>query len=141
MHRGLTTDEFAARRKDLAKQGFKLIDIEPYSSGGVLNWAGVWRAGKDGLLNYNLNTNDFEALRNERLNTGYKLIDIETYKHHGKQLWAAIWEKNSIDEKWNANYTFCGTKSNADTWNSKGITDRHNERREQGYELMDWERY
>ena len=141
MHRGLTTDEFSARRKELAKQGFKLIDIEPYSSGGNINWAGVWRAGKDGLLNYNLSTNDFEALRNERLNTGYKLIDIETYKHHGKQLWAAIWEKNSIDEKWNANYTFCGTKSNADTWNSKGITDRHNEWREQGYELMDWERY
>jgi len=141
MHRELTTDEFAARRKDLAKQGFKLIDIEPYSSGGVLNWAGVWRAGKDGLLNYNLNTNDFEALRTERLNAGYKLIDIETYKHHDKQLWAAIWEESSIGEKWNANYTFCGTKYNSDTWSSKGITDRHNEWREQGYELIDWERY
>jgi CubicO group peptidase (beta-lactamase class C family) len=141
MHRGLTSDEFAARRKDLAQQGYKLIDIEAYTRGSILHWAGVWRADKDGLLNYNLSTNDFEALRTDRLNADYKLIDIETYKHHGKQLWAAIWEKSSTDEKWNANYTFCGTKSNADTWNSKGITDRHNEWREQGYELMDWERY
>jgi CubicO group peptidase (beta-lactamase class C family) len=140
MQRGLTTNEFAARRKDLAKQGLKIIDTEPYPSGGELNWAGVWRAGKDGLLNYNLSTNDFEALRTERLNAGYKLIDIETYKHHGNQLWAAIWEKSSIGEKWNANYMFCGTKSNSETWNSMGITNRHKQWREQAYELMDWER-
>lgn len=141
MYRGLTSDEFTARRKDLATRGYKLIDIEVYSRDGILNWAGVWQAGDDGLLNYNLSTTEFETLRTERLNAGYKLIDIEAYQHRGKQRWAGIWEKSSISEKWNGNYAFCGTKYNSDLWSKKGITNRHNEWRIQGYELIDWERY
>ena len=119
---------------------YKLIDIEAWSRDGILNWAGVWRSGDDGLLNYNLSTAEFATLRTERLNAGYKLIDIETYNHYGKQRWAGIWKKSSIGEKLNVNYDFCGIKYNSDEWIKKGVTNRHNEWREQGYELMDWER-
>ena len=140
MYRGLTSDELAVRRKDLATLGYKLIDIEAWSRDGILNWSGVWRSGDDGLLNYNLSTTEFATLRTERLNAGYKLVDIETYQHRGEQRWAGIWEKSSTGEKWNGNYTFCGTKYISDAWNTKGITNRHNEWREQGYELIDWER-
>ena len=139
MVRDLTTEDFARHRIEKAKQGLQLIDIEAYTRGGRLNWASVWQAGNDGPVNYNLSTPDFALLRARRLDEGYKLIDIESYDYRGEQLWAGIWEKSPYREKLNQDYAFCGLKDISGDWQTKGITHQHNEWRELGYELLDWE--
>ena len=141
MVRGLTTEDFASHRKERAKQGFKLIDIEAYVRGGLLNWAGVWRAGDDGPVSYNVSAQDFASLRSKRSNAGYNLIDIESYTYRGEQLWAGIWEKSRYGEKLNADCAYCGLKNASGDWTDMGIINLHNAWREQGYELLDWERY
>ena len=140
MARNLTTAEFATLRNERAKQGFQLIDLEAYSHGGRLNWAGVWQAGDGGPVNYNLSTPDFAALRSKRIKQGYRLIDIESYDHTGERLWAGIWEKSPSAEKYSRDTAFCDLENASGDLITEGITSLHNEWREQGYELLDWER-
>ncbi|UCB55382.1 MAG: serine hydrolase [Thiotrichales bacterium] len=137
----LKTKDFATMHETLAHLGYKLIDIEPYHSAGVLYWAGAWTSGDDVLLNYNLSTNELALLRDRRLRSGFELTDIETYRHRGRQRWAGIWKKNSRGEKLSINQPFCGSKTGPNHRRFKGITHRHNEWHERGYELTDWERY
>jgi len=141
MYRGQTTSQFGGLRKQLANDGYRLIDIEAYTINGALKWAGVWRAGKDGPLNRGYSTKDFGNLRTERLKAGYKLVDIETYTSAGKQRWAGVWEKSSSGEHLNRGYNFCGTQDDSGGWTKKGITNRHNQWRQQGYVIADWERH
>ena len=137
---GMTSGQLEAHRDQLAGHGYRLIDIEPYTDDGRLLWAGVWVAGTDGLLDYKLDGETFAWLHSERLKAGYRLTDIERYRHRGRDYWAGLWEERTADQKWNSDYAFCGKKSASGNWIRAGITNRHNEWRDQGYELIDWER-
>ena len=134
----LTGAELAAAQYNLAKQGLRIIDIETYRENGNRFWAGAWRTGIAGLVNINLSIADFAALRAKRLDAGLKLIDIEVYRDHGQKRWAGIWEHSPRAEKININYPFC-TWPNRIGQPTPGISQRHNQWRDLGYELTDWE--
>jgi len=91
-------------------------------------------------MNHNLDIRDFAALRKQRLQKGYSLIDVESYPGRGGRRWAGIWEKSSTGDRWIGDHDFCGGPPGGNDWRKLGITDFHNHWREQGYELVDWER-
>ena len=134
----LPGSEFAAIHHNLAAQGLRLIDIETYRDNGNRYWAGVWRTGTAGRVNLNLSMAEFALLRARRLDAGLKLIDIEVYRDNGQQSWAGIWEHGPHAEKININHPFCA-------WPNRigqpmpGISQRLNDWRDKGYELIDWE--
>jgi CubicO group peptidase (beta-lactamase class C family) len=140
LFRYFSTSSFAEKREEMASSGRKLIDIEAFTHNGNLRWAGVWIEGRDGLLNRNYRRDDFGRLRDNRREAGWKLIDIERYDINGGERWAGIWERSNDAERLNRNYRYCGRKDDDDNWTSLGITNRHNQWRNDGFELIDWER-
>jgi len=141
MYRYYSTDDFGIKRKELAEDGLKLIDVEAFTEHGNLKWAGVWIAGNDGKLNRNYTTDDFGELRQARRDNGWKLIDIERYKVGREVRWAGVWEASPQTERLNRNYNLCGVKNNDDEWMELGILNRHEQWRNGGFELIDWERH
>lgn len=83
---------------------------------------------------------DFGDLRDRRRAAGWKLIEIERYNINGREHWAGIWKRTSADERLNRNYRYCDRQNDADDWTSLGITNRHNQWSEDGFELIDRER-
>lgn len=140
MFRYFSTSDFGDKREEMADKGLKLVDIEAFVDGGELRWAGVWVEGEDGLLNRNYDQQDFGELRARRRAAAWKLIDIERYRVNGKLLWAGVWERSERDERLNRNYPFCGELDDDGDWDALGIVNRHNQWREDGFELIDWER-
>lgn len=144
LFRYYNTSDFGEKREEMAESGLKLIDIEAFTHNGNLLWAGVWIEGEDGLLNRNFTQTDFGELRSERRATGYKLIDIESYNTNNGVRWAGIWEKTDTEERLNRNFPFCGEKNDdengVEQWDPLGITNLHNQYRQNGFELIDWER-
>ncbi len=125
MYRGQSQDDFGDKRKELQSKGYKLIDIETYMVGSKRKWAGVWREGEPEKLNRNYDTDDFKQLRRDRRDAGYKLIDVETYKDGGKRKWAGIWIKSSKTES----YLLCN------------LVYKYNDQIDDGYQMIDLERY
>jgi hypothetical protein len=140
MYRYASTEEFGNRHKELTDNGLKLIDVEPFTDGGSLKWAGVWVAGDASLLNRNYSTTDFGDLRESRNDNGWKLIDMERYQVGGSTQWAGVWEASSQAEVINRNYMLCGVKDVNNNWVVPGILNRHEQWSDGGYELIDWER-
>ncbi|REL33803.1 class A beta-lactamase-related serine hydrolase [Rhodohalobacter sp. SW132] len=140
LFRYYSTSDFGDKREEMAESGLKLIDIEAFTHEGNLRWAGVWVEGEDGLLNRNYTQDEFGDLRNQRRAAGWKLIDIERYNTNNGVRWAGIWESSDSDERLNRNYRYCGDKDDDGNWDPLGITNRHNQWRSAGFELIDWER-
>lgn len=126
--RNFNTKDFGKKRDEMAKQGRKLVDIEVHVVNNKPRWSGVWVEGKDGMLNRNYSLKQFDKMRINRRNNGYKLIDVETYKLKNKIYYAGVWEKSSDREYFNSFHSMCD------------ILDKHNNRSNDGYELIDWER-
>ncbi len=111
LFRGLDTKAFGEKRDDLAKAGYKLIDIEVYTEKRNQKWCGVWVAGEDGLLNRNYSTKEFEKLVSDRDKAGWKLIDVETYLSGSTRQWAGIWEKSNRTQEYLPNHAHDSTHS------------------------------
>ncbi len=141
LFRYYNTSDFGDKREEMAEEGLKLIDIEAFTHDGELRWAGVWIEGEDGLVNRNYEHQEFGELRDQRREAGWKLIDIERYEKPGAGTrWAGIWEQSDSDERLNRNHGYCGEQDDNNNWTTLGITNRHNEWRSDGFELIDWER-
>lgn len=136
----LNTSDFGDKRREFAASGMKLIDIEAYTVNGNLRWAGVWIEGEDRLLNRNYTREDFGELRTERRNAGWKLIDIESYDTNNGERWAGIWERSDEEERLNRNFHYCNQEDDEGNSNCYGIIKNHNQWRNDGFELIDWER-
>ena len=141
LFRYYNTSDFGDKRDEMAEEGLKLIDIEAFEHDGELRWAGVWIEGEDGILNRNRETKEFSNLRDQWRSAGWKLIDVERYEKPGfGTRWAGIWEDSDDDERLNRNYRYCGQKDEDGNWSQPGISNRHNQWRSDGFELLDWER-
>ena len=130
MWRNFNTDDFGDKYFEMREQGRKLIDIETYTIGSTRKWAGVWLGTGTSLLNRNYNQSDFIDLCRERFNNGYRLIDVETYMIGATRKYAGVWEPATEGEaRW-----FNIMMGN---W----VNDRHNPLVEDGYELLDLEKF
>ncbi len=127
---GLSTAGFATRRGELAAQGMKLIDIEAtLIFEDNQEWAGVFVAGEDGLLNRNYTAGEFYDLTLTRATEGYRLIDVETYNYQGGRRYAGVWEQGSGAEVFFYDKDYCE------------LMDIHDNYSDRGYEMLDLEYY
>ena len=90
-----TSQEFGQTFQTLYGSGYRLVDIEIYSGGGGLRYAGVWWASCD-----NSNWGELRGLTRQAYQDsvdalgarGYRVIDFESYRTSAGQRYAAIWQ-------------------------------------------------
>ncbi len=110
---GRTQAQFNSLWSSLGAQGYRLVDVEVYNSGGSTFYAGIWKTGAGGYaLWHNSSWANFTAKWEEMSNSGYRLIDLDTdntgantiYSHAyvagsgGYHLWQSNY--NSVLSKW-----------------------------------------
>lgn len=89
----LTWQQLVEAWKKLAKEGFLLIDLEPYASRGTVRYVGIWKAGKD--IKHRLwkasSWGEFRSKWREFGRAGYRLFDIEIFREAGIKKYTGIW--------------------------------------------------
>ncbi len=77
------------------RQGRRLLDIEPWVSGGKRRWAAIWLpADWDSYLLIDKDFPSFKKQTQDKFDDeGMRLIDVETYVEDGQRLWAGFGRK------------------------------------------------
>lgn len=126
LHRNMSHQEMHDKWEEYGEKGLKLIDVERYGD----QWAAVWIEGPESALIRNLETIDFRDKRREFNDKGWRLIDVDTYMDGNTRKWSGIWEKSTVPEHFIYGFDYC-------EW----LTTYHNTYDDDGYELIDIERY
>lgn len=126
LHREMSHQEMHDKWVEYGEKGLKLVDIEKYGD----QWAGVWIAGEDVVMVRNYETTEFRDKRRELNDKDWRLIDVDTYMDGNTRKWSGLWEKSSVAEHYIYGYDYC-------EW----LTTYHNAYDDDGYELIDIERY
>lgn len=129
--RNLTGKEYGDLFKEKSKQGYRLVDMEAYSTNSGLRYSCIWYKNKDHIKwsqLRNMTRDSYQKEVDKKSKAGYMVVDYETYSSNGKQLIAAIWEKHS------------GFSSQVRTGRSaKQFANLWREYRDKGYRLVDFE--
>ncbi len=94
-------------------EGLRLADMQPYISGGKVQWAAIWLPGSgDSYMVTDLLFEDFRHQTQKKFNDqGMRLMDLETYKVNGKRLWAGFGRKGNWANYFIANYSLASFKN------------------------------
>jgi len=81
MYRNYDTEGFKQKRRDMNAGGWKLLDVETYTSGTSRKWAGLWE--KVATTEHYIYGFDYckwlTEYQNEYAKDGYELTDLEVY--------------------------------------------------------------
>lgn len=127
---GADWQSFTTKWKELADQGLRLVDIEPFTQDGSRLYAGVWRAGNDGHFLWK--AADWKSFTDKWKELGEKnlrLIDVETFVEDGKRGYLGVWREGS-----DGFFLWA-----APSW--KAFTDKWKELSDKGQRLIDIEGY
>jgi CubicO group peptidase (beta-lactamase class C family) len=130
----LTTKEYAQKYDELRRDGFILKDMDAYKSGDRTLFSMIWEENTDGRKWSqwrNMIEKNYREKLEENNKKGYLLCDIEGYTYEGKLYYAAIWEENLEGKKWQSYIDLTSSEFNR----------IENEKRRQGYRLVDIEAY
>jgi len=131
--RNLTSDQYGTYFQEQKNKGFRLIDMEAYSTDHGTRYAAIWVKNKEGLLwaqLRNMSRTTYNQEVTSRLNAGYLMVDYESYQINGVQKYAAIWEKRSgFAQQIRTNLT------------QLEFSNRWREYTDKGYRLVDFECY
>ncbi|RMH75268.1 MAG: hypothetical protein D6681_22385, partial [Calditrichaeota bacterium] len=91
---------FLKKWKELASQGYRLVDIETLDKNGTRKYYGLWHAGTD---RYKLWIDmDWEALKrywNEYKDDGLRLVDLEITVDGGERKFIGVWREGDFHQK------------------------------------------
>jgi CubicO group peptidase (beta-lactamase class C family) len=133
-YRNVDSDEFGKRFKTYSDQGYRMIDMEAYTSGNSLLYSVIWVKNTEGLdwvENRDMSEATYESKFKSLSNQGYRLLDLESYTRNGQQQYAAIWVKNTNGRGWKAR------RDMSATWFGNWWKTYNDE----GYRLVDFEAY
>lgn len=131
--RDMTASAYSDYFKDRRDKGYRIVDMEAYSTANGTRYACIWVKNKENLAWKQLrdmSRQTYQKEVNEMSDKGYLLVDFESYKVGSATRYAAIWEKRS-------GYAF-QIRTNrtklqfANLWR---------EYRDKGYRLVDFECY
>lgn len=124
-------NSFDKQYKELSEQGFRLIDIESYTTiAGTRKWAGVFIGGKGKhALHRNLSKSEFYTKWKELAKDGLRLVDLEVYSSKEIEYWSGVWREGGGKYELESENRFCPFYGKVE------------ELRNEGYELFDLERY
>lgn len=131
--RNMTSTQYGTYFQEQKDKGFRMIDMEAYSTSNGTRYASVWVKDNTGILWAQLRNMSRATYNQEvtsRLNAGYVMVDYESYQVNGVQKYAAIWEKRSgFAQQIRTNLTYLE------------FSNRWREYRDKGFRLVDFERY
>ena len=105
LYAGLTQAAFNAKWTELGGQGYRLVDVEVYKSGGSTFYAGVWKYGTGGYALWHAGSwTNFTNKWAELSGQGLRLVDLDTDGTGNNTLYSgaflpgndgyALWESN-----------------------------------------------
>jgi CubicO group peptidase (beta-lactamase class C family) len=94
---GLTGAQYQQAFDDYSKQGFRLVSVSGYESGGGARYAALWRkqAGPAWVARHGLTPQQYQAAFDDLGKQGFRLRFVNGYAVGGAARYAAIWEKSS----------------------------------------------
>ncbi len=92
---GLTGAQYQQAFDDYGKQGYRLLSVTGYESGGGARYAALWSksAGPAWTARHGLTPQQYQAAFDDLGKQGYRLRFVDGYAVAGKPYYAAIWEK------------------------------------------------
>jgi CubicO group peptidase (beta-lactamase class C family) len=92
---GLSADQFQATFDQMAAQGYRLIDINGYSVGGVDRYAGVWEqsAGPAWQARHGISAADHQALFTTLAGQGYRPVSVSGCEVAGADRYTSLWQQ------------------------------------------------
>jgi len=103
---GLTSAQYQAAFNKFVNQGYRLVDVEGYTThGGVVRYAALWvqRPGSAWRARHGLTSAQYQAAFNKAVSQGFRLTKVDGYWTPSGLRYAAIWEKRG-GPKWVAHH-------------------------------------
>lgn len=101
----LTADQYQQTFDSLTKQGYRLIHVSGYSSGGSARYAAIFdkSSGPAWQARHAMTGAQYQKAFDDFAKQGYRLKDVSGYNVGGTDLYAAIWEKQNGPWWWARN--------------------------------------
>jgi CubicO group peptidase (beta-lactamase class C family) len=92
---GLTGAQYQQAFDDYARQGYRLISISGYDSGGSARYAALWRkeGGPAWQARHGMTPQQYQAAFEDFGRQGYRLRYVNGYAIGGRPYYAAIWDR------------------------------------------------
>ncbi|NEZ41000.1 serine hydrolase [Paenibacillus alvei] len=121
---GLSSAQYQAEFNSLVSQGYRLIDINGYSVGGVDRYAAIWEKspGYEWQARHGLSSADHQTLFTTLASQGYRPICVSGYEVAGTDRYASLWYKVSGPE-WRARHGMNAAEYQSEfaNWSSQGF--------------------
>jgi CubicO group peptidase (beta-lactamase class C family) len=132
-YRNVTGATFGDRFKRNRDAGFMPVDIEVYQTGSGMRYGAIWVENAEGhewRQWRNLTSQGFSD-KFDAYEDDFRMLDVESYPTGSGQRYAGIWIENVRDRRW----------IEARDLTSKGFANRWNRYLDEGYRLVDYEKY
>ena len=94
---GMTSAQYQAEFNTWVRQGYRLVVVDGYESGGEARYAAIWeqKTGPAWVARHGMTSSDYQNEFNTWVGQGYRLKWVQGYGVGGFAYYAAIWEKAS----------------------------------------------
>jgi len=95
VHHQMTSVEFQRRSEDLARVGFRLTHLSPYTVGNEPMYAAMWERtdGPPLEAEHRLTSTEFQRRFDDLSRAGFRLLQVNGYSIGNVPHYAAIWER------------------------------------------------
>ncbi len=102
---GLSGAQYQQAFDTYGQQGFRLVTVSGYESGGGARYAALWQkqSGPAWTARHGLTSDNYQSTFNDLAKQGYRLRHVNGYAVAGKPYYAAIWDK-STGPAWQARH-------------------------------------
>ena len=92
---GLSASEYQQVFDNLAKKGYRPVEIDGYSVGGEARYAAIWeqKEGPTWVARHGLSARQHQREVSRLTRDGYRPVDLSGYVVGGVDLYASIWEQ------------------------------------------------
>lgn len=102
-HVDLTAAELDAQVASYRDRGYRLLDLEAYTSPAGVQYAGTWienREAVEWLSDFDLTSDEYGTVYRERREAGYRLVDVEAHATLEGMRYAGIWYRSCDGTNW-----------------------------------------
>jgi len=94
---GLTSAQYQQAFNEYVSQGYRLVHVNGYTSGGSARFAAIFEkaSGPAWIARHNLSSSDYQTQFDALAKQGYRVRVVSGYRPGNTDLYAALWEKVS----------------------------------------------
>jgi CubicO group peptidase (beta-lactamase class C family) len=96
VRQGMSGPEYQTEYDARAREGYRLMHVSGYSSGGTARFAAIWEkaSGPERVARHGMSSEEYQAEIEARTRAGFHPLLVSGYEDHGASRYAAIWEKS-----------------------------------------------